>query len=93
MRIYHETEFHIPRISYFYRNINGRETQIKLVRNSLICYLTTKNETIIFRSTIYARDKTVSRKVFNRAVERMRELDRIGLFRYCLKVLGVDKKQ
>lgn len=75
-----------PKISFVHRVINGKDTKIKIVRNSLICHLTTENETIIFGNTIYARNKIVTQKVFNRALERIKERNRVGTIRYILNV-------
>jgi hypothetical protein len=85
MKIYHEASHDTPKISFFVRNINGKDIRIKLVRKSLICRLLSKNESVILGRTIYARNKTVTKKVFNRAVVRMNELYKVGVLNYVLK--------
>lgn len=76
-----------PKISYFNRVINGKEKRIKLVRDSLICQLTNCRETVIIGNTIFARKRIVSRKVFNRALERMAVRNKMGTIRYIWKCL------
>lgn len=82
-----------PKVSYFYRVVNGKETRIKLVRDSLICRLTSKGESVIFGHTIYARALIVNKRVFNRALEKLKLSDKIGKWQYLWnQVKGKFKK-
>lgn len=76
-----------PKVSYVFRVINGKETKIKIVRDSSICRFFTNDETFIFGNTVFASGNVVTKRMFTRALDKLSQCSKDGKWKHLWKHL------